>query len=157
METDEATRPLLEGLFPYLRGTSWRVTSPPTALYNCVAWAAGQDNIWWWPVFPPEVGYFWPAAAPREETVTALILAFSTLGYQAAPDAGLVAGMVKIAVYARGDEPTHAARQLPSGLWTSKLGRFADIEHSLESLTGKEYGSVVQILQRPMLKILEET
>ena len=45
-------------------------------------------------------------------------------------------------------EPTHAARQLPNGKWTSKLGRWEDIEHDLEGLTGEMYGSVQQILKR---------
>lgn len=51
-------------------------------------------------------------------------------------------------------EPTHAARQLPSGAWTSKLGEWEDIEHdTLEALEGSEgrgeaYGRVALILKR---------
>src|SRR5207244_363796 len=39
----------LEALFPGLRGTSYRITSPPDSAYNCVAWAAGDQASWWWP------------------------------------------------------------------------------------------------------------
>ncbi|TAF36353.1 MAG: hypothetical protein EAZ69_10585 [Oscillatoriales cyanobacterium] len=44
--------------------------------------------------------------------------------------------------------PTHAARQLANGKWTSKLGWLEDIEHELDGLTGDRYGVVGQILKR---------
>lgn len=44
--------------------------------------------------------------------------------------------------------PTHAARQLPSGLWTSKLGEWEDIEHTLHALEGDIYGTVALLLKR---------
>jgi hypothetical protein len=45
--------------------------------------------------------------------------------------------------------PTHAARLLPSGLWTSKLGEWEDIEHDLHALEGDVYGTVALLLKRP--------
>lgn len=45
--------------------------------------------------------------------------------------------------------PTHAARQLHSGAWTSKLGNAEDIEHELHALEGEIYGTVVVIMNRP--------
>jgi hypothetical protein len=45
-------------------------------------------------------------------------------------------------------EPTHAAQQLSNGKWTSKLGRWQDIEHELDGLVGEMYGTVKQILKR---------
>ncbi len=41
------------------------------------------------------------------------------------------------------------ARQVESGLWTSKLGSLEDIEHSLEALEGSVYGAVAVLLKRP--------
>jgi hypothetical protein len=39
--------------------------------------------------------------------------------------------------------PTHAALQLESGDWTSKLGDFEDISHStIEAVSGPVYGRV---------------
>jgi hypothetical protein len=62
---------------------------------------------------------------------------------------GLEVGFEKIALYALPDgEPTHAARQLLSGKWTSKLGRWQDIEHELEGLVCDRYGTVKQVLKR---------
>ena len=65
-------------------------------------------------------------------------------------DAAIEPEVEKVALYARAGEPTHAARQLSSGRWTSKLGPEEDLEHSLEGLAGPAYGVVVQILKRPI-------
>jgi hypothetical protein len=59
-------------------------------------------------------------------------------------------GFEKVALYAdAAGIPTHAARQLSGGKWTSKLGRREDIEHALDDLTGDVYGSVVAFLKGP--------
>ena len=64
-------------------------------------------------------------------------------------DAGLEAGFVKVALYASGLFYTHAARQLPNGKWTSKLGRGEDIEHdSPDDVAGGVYGAVVGVMKR---------
>lgn len=44
---------------------------------------------------------------------------------------------------------TRRARQLPSGLWTSKLGEMEDIEHTLRGLKGDIYGAATGFLKRP--------
>lgn len=141
-----------ESHFPGLGGTDYRVTSPSDRKYNCIAWAAGDTRRWWWPDPPPgDEGYHWPPRASNEETVAAFIAAFATLGY--GPCAGEVVepGWERIALYATADSvPTHAARQLIDGRWTSKLGRWQDIEHRLHDLEGEAYGSVVQIMKRPI-------
>ena len=38
--------------------------------------------------------------------------------------------------------PTHAARQLGSGMWTSKISALEDIQPKLQGLTGERYGKV---------------
>ncbi len=57
-------------------------------------------------------------------------------------------GYEKLAIYAMADQPKHAARQLPGGMWTSKLGQGIDIEHMLEGLESELYGKVVKIMRR---------
>ena len=45
--------------------------------------------------------------------------------------------------------PTHAALQLESGAWTSKLGDFEDIEHvTVDAVNGPLYGRPVAFLSR---------
>jgi hypothetical protein len=47
--------------------------------------------------------------------------------------------------------PTHAALQLPSGEWTSKLGPFEDISHAHENdVNGPAYGAVRFYMSRPV-------
>jgi hypothetical protein len=137
-------------LFPGLRGTTWRVTSPAQERYNCIAWAAGVTDAWWWPVGDPAWST-WPEGAPPLETIAAFRDAFAKLGYEVSADGEREAGQEKVAVFADPDGcPTHAARQLSDGRWTSKLGRREDIEHGLRDLEGVEYGAVVLFLKRPL-------
>jgi hypothetical protein len=140
----------IEARFPGLRTSPFRVTSPATRAYNCIAWAAGDTVHWWWPdLDADDDAVFWPPSAPIEETVDAFVAAFATLGFSPASGEHLEAGFEKVALFAIGAVPTHAARQLPSGRWTSKLGLREDIEHDLHAVTGETYGAVALVLKRP--------
>ncbi len=135
----------LESIFSRLHSGNYRITSPKDSVYNCIAWAVGDTTQWWWPD-PPGQEY-WPAGVPREETVPAFLAAFATLGFEPGASEELEAGVEKIALFVNATGmPTHAARQLLSGRWTSKLGRGEDIEHDLQDLTGTMYGRVAHVL-----------
>jgi hypothetical protein len=141
--------PVLEAAFPRLASAGYRLTSEPTTQYNCIAWAAGQNDRWWW----PDDDSYWPAGVPREETIEAFTLAFEQMGYSTCASAILEYECEKVALFAdHAGVPTHASRQLPTGQWTSKCGRLDDIEHaSLEAIGGAgayEYGDVVRIMSR---------
>jgi hypothetical protein len=140
--------PGLEEIFPGLRGQSYQVQSPRDDRYNCIAWAAGDAGRWWWPDSAHED--FWPAGVARAETLAAFRDAFATLGYALCDGEQLEIGYEKIALFAREGVPKHAARQLPNGRSTSKLGPHADIEHALHNLTGMVYGSVALVMRRPV-------
>jgi hypothetical protein len=138
----------LEAIFPGLVGSGYRVTSPAAKRYNCIAWAAGDPSDWWWP--GPEGTSHGPAGVPRELTLDAFRAMFASLGYAVCDSADAEAGFEKIAVYATADGvPRHAARQLSSARWTSKLGRMEDIEHELSDLTSAIYGAVALLMKRP--------
>jgi len=137
----------LEALFPQLSSSSYQIKSPATPQYNCIAWAAEEDDRWWEPV--PVPGYYWPRRIPREVTLASLTMLFQRLGYRPGADETLEAGCEKIAIYADfSGAPTHVARQLANGKWTSKIGTLEDIEHDLEGLTLSDYGTVAQIMKR---------
>ena len=68
---------ILEQKFPRLRGTIYNIISPETADYNCIAWAAGDTERWWWPI-PPS---YWPLGVSLQETIESFIQAFVTLGF----------------------------------------------------------------------------
>ena len=137
----------LETAFPGLVGSPWSVTSPIAREYNCIAWAAGQDDVWMW---PDSSGFsFWPDGVAREETIEAFVELFQRLGYAITSSAELDENTEKIAIFALHQKPTHAARQLPEGSWTSKCGKNVDIIHTLAALEGEHYGYVHCILARP--------
>ncbi len=132
--------------FPRLTAGNYRVTSPPSPDYNCVAWAAGDTGSWWQP------GVYWPATTPPGDYgIGTLTAAFRALGYEPCPDGSQDSGFTKVALYGDGVFYTHAARQLPDGRWTSKLGGAEDIEHdTAEDVAGGVYGEVVQFMRRPI-------
>ena len=138
----------LEDLFPGLRGSGYRITSPALAQYNCIAWAVGDTENWW---EPDRAGLrYWPAGFPREDSLATYTTVFAALGYTACEGEEVEAGVEKIALFAGPDgRPTHAARQLPNGRWTSKVGQLEDLEHALHDLAGEEYGQVVLLMKRP--------
>lgn len=137
----------LESLFPGLACTPYAMTSPVDPSYNCIAWAAGDQRRWWEP--DPMGVCYWPESVPREPTLRAYRLAFGSLGYIECEEATQEKGFVKVALFAKATQPTHASRQLPSSVWSSKLGRHVDISHELEALCGETYGAVATILKRP--------
>lgn len=140
---------IIETDFPRLVNTGYSVKSPPSQNYNCIAWAAGATDRWWW---PDSFGIsYWPTSAPRAETLDAFIEAFESLGYTACQDAEYEEGFQKIAIYADPHgTPKHAARQIAPSTWTSKLGKIEDIEHTLEGLEGSGYGSIAVFMKRPV-------
>jgi len=94
---------------PRLTPDNYRETSPASWDYNCIAWTIGVTDAWWWPA----AGRYWPANVPREESVAAFVAVFATAGYVPVSSAEVEADIEKVALYAVGDTPTHAARQLP--------------------------------------------
>jgi len=124
-------------------------TSPATSLYNCIAWAAGDAGRWW------EPGRYWPVTSDRlDHGLNTLIDAFKALGFELCEDGEVENDFEKVALFASFSEFTHAARQLPTGKWTSKLGKSLDIEHdSPRDVAGGLYGEVAAYMKRRVVPI----
>jgi hypothetical protein len=136
---------LIHQRFPMLAPSGYKFTSPKDDNYNCIAWAAGDKSRRWW----PDMLSFWPKRQKRESTLEAFEAAFGTMGYARCNDTILEPEYEKVAIYADlAGAPLHAALQLPSGRWTSKLGLEEDIEHELHGLSGDEYGYPVLFMRR---------
>jgi len=132
--------------FPRLTPHNHRLTSPASIDYNCIGWAAGDVEHWWQP------GVFWPIQArPGDYGIEILEQLFKALGYEnCGMDASLEPGFDKVALFGHPLYYTHAARQLPNGQWTSKLGKAEDIEHDTpHDVAGGAYAEVVQFMKRP--------
>ena len=100
--------------------------------------------MWW-----PHKDAYWPLETKLAADVQSFQDAFGTLRYRPCANGGLEAGLEKIAIYVKNDEVTHMARQVPSGWWTSKLGKDMDIEHqSPHELEGKVYGTIACYMSR---------
>ncbi len=138
--------------FPNLRDEDWSETSEIDPGYNCIAYAAGRTDVYWWPdSFAPPLDDYWPANVTREETIEAFVELYGTFDYELCSDGSLESGYEKVAIYAIGTTPTHAAKQLPDGRWTSKLGIAEDIQHhNVECLNGPCYGQPVRFMRRPL-------
>ena len=141
-----------EEAFPHL-GTrdSFSIESPFDEAYNCIAYAAGDARIYWWPLGEARSGdVYWPDDAPNEETLEAFEAAFASLGYEPCDSDEFEEEYEKIALYADQNVPTHATRQDPTtGNWVSKLGDHVDIWHQrVDSLEGELYGNVCRYMKR---------
>lgn len=141
----------LERAFPNLVDTYYQVDSPQDKGYNCIAWAAGDKDKNWWPDWHPLAHSYWPDGVPKNETLEAFKQAYAELGYNECQSREREEGYEKIAIFTDNQgTPTHAARQLQSGLWTSKCGDWEDITHELEGLEGSSYGTVACVMKRPV-------
>ena len=140
------SKELIESAFPHITDSGYSIDSPETAEYNCIAWAAADTETFWW----PDNTCYWPPGTPREATKDAFVKAFETLGYRCCGNDLHEEGYEKIAIYVDpAGKPTHVARQLSSGRWTSKLGKKEDVEHALDAFKDSIYGDVHVIMKRP--------
>lgn len=128
---------IIQSHFPNLKHQALKITSPQDTGYNCIGWAARDDKRCWWP--DPD---YYRSIPIGESTQEHFIRAFQELGYAKCRTGRSRKGYEKIVFYIDSNKDvTHAAHQLPSGLWTSKLGREHDIEHATpEGLNGEAYG-----------------
>ncbi len=131
--------------FPYL-GEQFEVLAPHTNRYNCIAWSVRVNYRW-----------DWPAPNTRPATVRDFDAYYARYHFRPLPtglDYRVVPGMEKVVLYGhvrpgRRIEPTHAARQLSDGTWTSKLGQAPRIRHlTPEALNGTSYGQPVKVYYR---------
>jgi len=144
---ESSPTPFSSPLFPGTLAHPFLITSPPAKNYNCIAWACEDSSAWYWP--DPDHNNFWPDNVPREVTLGAFQLLFEHLGYEACLDDSLEKRFQKIAIYSDSNNtPTHAARQLPNGNWTSKLGSWYDVAHTVQNMDNGQYGKVAIIMRK---------
>lgn len=132
--------------FPNLNDNNHRTTSPPSLSYNCFGGAIVGGEV----LMGPERGYIWPSGAPANHNLSSFEIAIAEYGYQPCDSSALDPGWEKIALFGIPDHVDHAARQLSSGRWTSKLGKEEDIEHdTAEAVCGGVYGPLLAFFKRP--------
>jgi hypothetical protein len=143
----------IEAWFPRLKASGYGLTSPIDHRYNCIAYAAGDDKKFWDPLGASRPGgaWYWPAGFPADTSLTTLCEIFEFRGYEKCADGSIESGYEKVALYVKDGLCAHAAKQLPDGAWSSKLGKGRDIRHDeARGVGGDKYGEVVQYLRRPI-------
>lgn len=106
----------------------YRVTSREEPRYNCIAWSVGDNTRWWW---PNRYG-FWPIQHTGVSVQT-FVQMYAIFSYSTCPGDKFEPYFEKVALYTLNGVPTHAARELDTGEWTSKLGGLQDIAHTTPS------------------------
>jgi hypothetical protein len=139
-----------ERQIPALREADYEPQSPRNKGYNCFAWAARDSDSCWDPPGLADWTY-WPEGVPTWESLENYRRAYATVGFVDCDDGALEEGVEKIAIFVDTEgSPIHAARQLPNGRWTSKLGKGIDIEHDFDALEGDPaIGDFACFLKRP--------
>ena len=132
--------------FPKLQCYSMR--EKPTPNYNCIASAVGINNKWVW----NEVDGHGNNNGRVE--VTDFDSYFASFGFTQSPNCNFTQGRDKIALYGHplgpgGFKPTHAARQVPGGLFESKEGKSKKIRHGAGDLGGGgSYGELIKCYEK---------
>ena len=134
------------------------VSSEASRAYNCIAWALGIRDQWWEPHSPGSIAEgrgYWPDGLPHDRAPETLRELFRQQRFVDCEDGDLDPRSVKIALYQMPEKDgsykwTHVARQLRTGLWTSKLGDSYEVTHQRpEDLDGHLYGDVYAYLAKP--------
>ncbi len=132
--------------FPNAEKEPFLVTSPSSGIYNCIAWALELQHAFLWPGISSR--YEWSPNLPRKNNLVVFLQFFQEHGFESCDDGELEMGFQKIALFAIDKKTTHAARQLPNGFWTSKIGGWVDVQHTLRAMEGGMYGDVAMFLKR---------
>lgn len=129
----------------------YKTTSPSTRDYNCVAWALGRNDVWYWPPLgkEQEPDEYWPKGVPDDEKIQTFINVMKLEGFTLCEDTEYDEDYTKIALFSQDGLCSHACRQISSNLWTSKMGPLNDIQHSSpQTLEGDFYGKVHCYMKR---------
>ncbi|MEE4357483.1 MAG: hypothetical protein V2I97_13550, partial [Desulfococcaceae bacterium] len=145
-EKDFLLIPEIKEFLPHLTLNNFRLTSPATSDYNCIAWVVGDEGRCWWP--DAYDTYYWPDNVSRSESLADFIEFFKSQDYVRCDSPEYEAAYEKIVIYTKNGLPTHAAKQTDSALWSSKLGSYHDILHELGAICGPKYGEVGIIMKR---------
>lgn len=143
--------------FPNLLEEHVQISSPENDIYNCISWAAAGDPEWilypWFWLWPVSIDgtQKWPVDCEDGLSEAAFYAMFQKYGYSPCDSGEPEEGMEKAALYLLDGVPTHAARQLHNGKWTSKLGFWIDIIHETPALLfGPTYGYELKFVKRDL-------
>lgn len=135
--------------FPNLRlDDRFRINSPRTSVYNCIAFALGLTDRW----VDPSVnipGHWWPPLQQSDPySDKSLIEVFEFFGFTECEDNNIEDGYDKVALFGNDDVWKHAAKIVDENLEHSKFGNCWDAYHKPESVFGPVYGYIYTYMKR---------
>ena len=150
-----ANRSILIRDFPELGSDPFfRISSPLTTDYNCIAWAMGFTDRWVENTSTTLVNtvnarfIWWPPGVKDSRECDALIKAFEAIGFEITNDGGYDPIFDKAVLYTDGKGWTHASRITGLGEEHSKFGEGWDAYHGKDKFRNTDYGEPYAIMQR---------
>jgi hypothetical protein len=94
----------IERAHPHLATSGYEIKSEATEIYNCVAFAAGNEEIWWEPTLYEIEGVYWPEGVPRSYDLDSFAAVYEQLGFEPCELHEWEPGYEKVAIYAGPDD-----------------------------------------------------
>ena len=142
---ESLTRPDAFGA-PLKSDVNFKLSSPFSFQYNCIAFAMGMTDRW---VDHGDIPWHWWPPVERGSSVEHLKNAFRYFGFEeCGMDDTIDDQYDKVALYQLADCWTHAARIVASGIFHSKFGESYDGYHSSGDVLQAQYGNVCLIMRR---------
>ena len=125
---------------------NFRLLSPFSYQYNCIAFAMGMLDRW---VDSSNIPWHWWPPVEKGTSVEHLKNAFRYFGFEeCGMDDRIDDSYDKVAIYCVGNQWTHAARIVSDGIYHSKFGESYDGCHSRGNVLHAQYGAVCLIMRR---------
>ena len=140
----EEERRYLERPFPDLKYCNYHVTAPKDCKYNCIEWSLCNDDEWVWDQVDENFGDNDGVVEISDFDAYYKSKGFTVCG-KSSGECQPECKIRKVALFADGGKPTHAAKEVADGgWWESKIGKNIRIIHRLGQLEGEHsvYGNV---------------
>lgn len=125
---------------------NFRLLSPCSYQYNCIAYAMGMTDRW---VDYADIPWHWWPPVEKGASVEHLKNAFQYFGFEECGMDDNVDDLYdKVALYHIANQWTHAARIVAAGIYHSKFGASYDGCHSSGNVLQAKYGNVCLIMRR---------
>lgn len=126
--------------------SNFKLTSPDTYQYNCIAYAMGMKDRW---IDSSDLPWHWWPPVSKGRNGSDLVEAFKYFGFVACGmDDSIEDDYDKVALYSNADGWTHAARVVGNGIYHSKFGASYDGTHSRGDVLQAHYGDPFVIMKR---------
>ncbi len=131
---------------PLKNDKNFKLLSPFSFQYNCIAFALGMTDRW---VDHENIPWHWWPPVEKGAKIEHLIKAFNFFGFEECGMDDTIDELYdKVALYQTDDQWTHAARIVKRGILHSKFGESYDGIHSSGNVLHLQYGKICLIMRR---------